>query len=136
MKYSNKILTLLLFFILISVNNFGQSFLSDSAAAAEHHHTPWDILSGSGDDTLVCYKQAHRNMYFLVTGLVIVIALIALKLLRTNRKNNKILKAQKEIIEEKNKDITDSIYYARRIQRSLLSPEKYIQKNLDRLKKK
>ena len=136
MNYSKKILPLLLFLLLISVNNFGQSFLSDSAAAAEHHHTPWDILSGSGDDSIVCYKQAHRNMYFLVTGLIIVIALIALKLLHTNRKTNKILKAQKEIIEEKNKDITDSIYYARRIQRSLLPPEKYIQKSLDRLKKK
>jgi len=126
MKYSNKILTLLLFLLLISANNFGQSFLSDSTAAAEHHHTPWDILSGSGDDTLVCYKQAHRNMYFLVTGLVIVIALIALKLLRTNRKNNKILKAQKEIIEEKNKDITDSINYAKRLQTAILPPKDFV----------
>jgi hypothetical protein len=136
MKHSNKILSLLLFLLMISLNNFGQSFLSDSAAAAEHHHTPWYILSGEGSDEFVCYKQAHRNMYFLVTGLIIVIAVVSLKLLRTNRKNNKILKAQKEIIEEKNKDITDSIYYARRIQRSLLPPEKYIQKNLERLKKK
>ena len=134
--FKTKTLVLFLFLVFISINNFGQSFLSDSAAAAEHHHTPWEILSGEGDEELVCYKQAHRNMYFLVTGLIIIIALIAIKLLLTNRKNNKILKAQKEIIEEKNKDITDSIYYARRIQRSLLPPEKYIQKNLDRLKKK
>lgn len=133
--FKHKMLTLSLFLIFISTNNYGQSFLSDSTAAKEHHHTPWEILSGEGDDTLVCYKQAHRNMYFLVTGLIIIIALIAIKLLRTNRKNNKILKAQNEIIAEKNKDITDSIYYARRIQRSLLPPEKYIQKNLDRLKK-
>ncbi len=134
--FKSKNLFLFTLLIFISINNFGQSFLSDSAAAAEHHHTPWEILSGEGDDELVCYKQAHRNMYFLVTGLIIIIAFIAIKLLRTNRKNNKILKAQKEIIEEKNKDITDSIYYARRIQRSLLPPEKYIQKNIDRLKKK
>lgn len=134
--FKTKTFVLFLFLVFISLNNYGQSFLSDSAAAAEHHHTPWEILSGEGDEELVCYKQAHRNMYFLVTGLIILIALIAIKLLRTNRKTNKILKAQKEIIEEKNKDITDSIYYARRIQRSLLPPEKYIQKNLDRLKKK
>lgn len=131
-----KTIFLFLFLTFVSSTNFAQSFLSDSTASSEHHHTPWEILSGSGEDTLVCYKQAHRNMYFVVTGLIIIIALIAIKLLQTNRKNNKILKAQKEIIEEKNKDITDSIYYARRIQRSLLPPEKYIQKNLDRLKKK
>jgi len=135
-KLHFKKISFLAMLIIFAFNVQGQSFLSDSTAASEHHHTPWEILSGEGDEELVCYKQAHRNMYFLVTGLIILIALIAIKLLRTNRKNNKILKAQKEIIEEKNKDITDSIYYARRIQRSLLPPEKYIQKNIDRLKKK
>lgn len=41
---------------------------------------------------------------------------------------------QKEIIEEKNKDITASITYAQRIQKSLLPTEKYIEKNIQRLK--
>ncbi|MEO6884296.1 MAG: tetratricopeptide repeat protein [Bacteroidia bacterium] len=35
-----------------------------------------------------------------------------------------------KIVEEKNKDITDSIYYARRIQRALLTSEKYLEKQL------
>ena len=42
---------------------------------------------------------------------------------------------QKEIIEEKNKDITASITYAKRIQSSLLTTEKYIEKSINRLKK-
>lgn len=42
---------------------------------------------------------------------------------------------QKKIIEDKNKDIMDSIRYAQRIQRSLLPTEKYIDKNLDKLNK-
>lgn len=42
---------------------------------------------------------------------------------------------QKEIIEEKNKDITASIVYAKRIQQSLLPTDKYIDKTLKRLKK-
>jgi len=121
--FKYKIFTLFLFLIFASTTNYGQSFLSDSTAAAQHHHTPWEILSGEGDEELVCYKQAHRNMYFVVTGLIIIIALIAIKLLRTNRKNNKILKAQKEIIEEKNKDITDSINYAKRLQTAILPPK-------------
>ncbi len=126
MKHSNKLLALLLFLLLISVNNFGQSFLSDSAATTEHHHTPWYILSGNGSDEFVCYKQAHRNMYLIVTGLIIGIAVVSLKLLRTNRKNNKILKVQNEIIEEKNKDITDSINYAKRLQTAILPPKDFV----------
>ncbi|MBA3972281.1 MAG: hypothetical protein H0X46_09090, partial [Bacteroidetes bacterium] len=120
MKNLNRVrlLTALLFCCLIYTSN-AQSFLSDSTAAAEHHHTPWEVLSGNGDDTLVCYKQAHRNMYFIVTGLIITIALIALKLLSTNRKNNKILRLQNEIIEEKNKSITESINYAKRLQTAI-----------------
>jgi serine phosphatase RsbU (regulator of sigma subunit) len=65
-------------------------------------------------------------MYFVVTGLIILIALIAIKLLRTNRKNNKILKAQNEIIEEKNKNITDSINYAKRLQTAILPPKDFV----------
>ena len=42
----------------------------------------------------------------------------------------------KELIEEKQKEIIDSIYYARRIQRALLTSEKYIERNLNKLIKK
>lgn len=69
-------------------------------------------------------------MYFVVTGLVIIIALIALKLLRTNRKNNRTLKSQNVIIEEKNKNITDSINYAKRLQTAILPPADIINKIL------
>jgi hypothetical protein len=38
------------------------------------------------------------------------------------------------VIEEKNKDILASIHYAKRIQSSLITSQKYIEKNLERLK--
>jgi hypothetical protein len=40
------------------------------------------------------------------------------------------LQEQKELVEEKNKDILDSIRYAKRIQDSLLPSEKYLERNL------
>ncbi len=43
---------------------------------------------------------------------------------------------QKELIEEKQKEILDSIHYAKRIQNSLLTSQKYIHKHLERLKKR
>jgi tetratricopeptide (TPR) repeat protein len=43
------------------------------------------------------------------------------------------LKKAYELIDQKNKDITDSIKYAKRIQQAILPSEKYIQKSLERL---
>ncbi len=64
-------------------------------------------------------------------GLMVVIAfaMFMLRSLKTTR-------FQKIIIEEKQKEILDSIRYAKRIQKSLLPTEKYIQKNLNRLTEK
>jgi hypothetical protein len=44
------------------------------------------------------------------------------------------LEAAKDIVEEKNKEIVDSIRYAKRIQIHLLPSDKYIEKNMERLK--
>jgi hypothetical protein len=46
------------------------------------------------------------------------------------------LKSAYQIIEQKNKDILDSIAYARRIQHSLMPTEKYIEVKLKTLKNK
>ncbi|MDO8999686.1 MAG: tetratricopeptide repeat protein [Bacteroidota bacterium] len=61
--------------------------------------------------------------------IVIVFAAFIFRNLNTTRK-------QKLIIEEKQKEILDSIRYAKRIQQSLLPNDKYISKNLMRLQKK
>ena len=49
---------------------------------------------------------------------------------------NAEINLQKEIIEEKQKEVMDSIRYAKRIQQSLLPTEKYIARNLTDLNKK
>ncbi|MCW3086565.1 MAG: protein serine/threonine phosphatase [Bacteroidetes bacterium] len=114
--------------MLMVISTDAQQTFMDSIAKS-HHHTPLDILSGSGDDTIVCYKQAHRNMYFLVTGLIIIIAIGAIRLLLLNKRTTKMLKEQNEIIEEKNKSITDSINYAKRLQNAIL-PSREIVTNI------
>jgi len=47
-------------------------------------------------------------------------------------KEKKLVTAQKNTLELKNKEILDSIHYAKRIQTSLLPAEKYIERNLKR----
>lgn len=87
-------------------------------------------------------KATERNAFIIGFGLVLVLSIFIFRSYRQKRKANIIITEQKKevefqklIIEEHNRDITDSIMYARRIQRSLLPPEKYIDKSLKRLMK-
>ncbi len=74
------------------------------------------------------------NVILLLLFVITSIFFIFFKTENLNYQEEVIL--QKEIIEEKNKDITASITYAKRIQQSLLPTEKYIEKNINRLHKK
>jgi hypothetical protein len=63
-------------------------------------------------------------------------AIIIFQFKIANRKYEATIKKQKEVVEEKQKEILDSIHYARRIQNSLLPTQSYIQRKLSELKKK
>ncbi|HEY0029606.1 MAG TPA: tetratricopeptide repeat protein [Bacteroidia bacterium] len=67
--------------------------------------------------------------------LVLVFAGFVFRSLRITRKQKALIEMQKIIVEQHQKDIVDSIHYARRIQTALLPTEKYIEKNINRLKK-
>lgn len=81
----------------------------------------------TGEDS----KRKNIIIISVILGLLITIIFIAFL---SNR--FQITKKQKLIIEEKNKEILDSIHYAKRIQNSLLPTEKYIDKTIKRLIKK
>ncbi len=82
-------------------------------------------------------KAAERNAFIIGFGLMLILAFFIFRSYRQKQKANIIItqqknevENQKNIIEEKNKDITDSINYARRIQRAMISPESFFKKNL------
>ncbi|MBC7863181.1 MAG: tetratricopeptide repeat protein [Bacteroidia bacterium] len=87
-------------------------------------------------------KQNQLKIFFGIGA--VLFALAAIFILRSyfvKKKSNKIIlkrnaevEMAKAIIEEKQKEILDSIYYARRIQRTLFANEKYIERNWIRLK--
>lgn len=66
--------------------------------------------------------------------LMIVVAGVSFRAYKSKQKANEIITAQKKLVDEKQKEILDSIHYARRIQRSLLPTENYLAKNLDKFK--
>jgi tetratricopeptide (TPR) repeat protein len=83
-------------------------------------------------------NRKQKIVLILVSGvllLVFVFAVFAYRSFLQKKKANKEITQQKEIIEEKQKEILDSIYYARRIQRSLLPSGKYIERCFTGLKK-
>lgn len=82
-------------------------------------------------------KQDKILTYSLIIGLslVVVFAVFIFNRFKLSKKQNLIIQSQKEEVEVKNKEITDSILYAKRIQDALLPSEKYLEKNLNKTPK-
>ena len=81
-------------------------------------------------------KKQLILLYAFVGGfaLMLVVAFLIFRGYRQKQKSNEIILQQKHLVEEKQKEILDSIRYAKRIQQSLLPTSKYIDKSLNKLK--
>ena len=76
-------------------------------------------------------SKKQKIVLILVTCVLLLVAVFAFFIYRSflrKKKDNIEINHQKEIIEEKQKEILDSIHYAKRIQTALLPNEKYISK--------
>jgi serine phosphatase RsbU (regulator of sigma subunit)/TPR repeat protein len=76
---------------------------------------------------------------YLISGVIIILLILLLmygrfrlvkKQKATIEEKNKLVEAKSKLVETKNKEITDSIYYARRIQRALLANDSMLKTNL------
>lgn len=85
-------------------------------------------------DVLVTEEKQRQKIIIVAVSVVLlvvmILALVIFRSLRQNQKKNRIITLQKEeverqkhIVEEKQKEITDSINYAERIQRSFLASD-------------
>lgn len=77
-----------------------------------------------------------RNVFIAGFVLMFIMAALILRSYRIKQKANKLVSQQKELLEVKNKEITDSIHYAKRIQNAHLPSNEYITKKLSELKNK
>lgn len=68
-----------------------------------------------------------------ILGLVLIFAIYVYRSFKEKQRINIAITHQKHIIEEKQKEILDSIYYAKRIQTALITSETYINRTLNRL---
>jgi tetratricopeptide (TPR) repeat protein len=83
-------------------------------------------------------RQQRLYMYGGLAGflLMLVIAGVSFSAYRQKRKANRVISRQKRVVEQKQKEIIDSIHYARKIQRSLMPSEKLMEKKLKELKRR
>jgi tetratricopeptide (TPR) repeat protein len=91
------------------------------------------------DKTELQVRQQNMQKIFFAIGflLVSVLAVFIFRSYRQKHKSNEIISGQKkevelqrDLIEEKSKEITDSIFYARRIQRALLASDVLLSQHL------
>ncbi len=85
----------------------------------------------------VQFKQEQTQRYALYVGLSLLLVFggFMFNRFKVTQKQKNIIEEQKLFVENKQREIMDSIYYARRIQQSLLPSENYISKNMKRLLK-
>ncbi len=80
-------------------------------------------------------QNSKQKILIVASCIALAMALIAIFVVyrsyRQNKKNAAILAAKNHLIEEKNKEITDSINYAQLIQQSLLASKEMLDKNLE-----
>ena len=87
-------------------------------------------------------EKKQKIYLYLILLVIFLITIVSIFAFFRQRKLKKLVdikkievEEQKHLLEEKQKDILDSIRYAKRIQQSLMAPEKQIDKTLNRLKK-
>lgn len=81
-------------------------------------------------------KEKERNYFIIGFSLLAIFAFILFRGYKQKQKANELITFQKQLLEQKQKEIIDSIEYAKRIQLSILPNENYIHKNIKRLNKK
>ncbi|MEO6301853.1 MAG: hypothetical protein ABIP51_01655, partial [Bacteroidia bacterium] len=129
------------------VNNQNQNQISEIQTKYETDKRDKEIEFLNKDKQLqesIIEKQNIQRIAFLA-GIVLLLgfSIFIFSSFKRKQRDNKIIITQKEevekqkkLVDDKQKEIIDSIHYAKRIQQAMLTSEKYFIKNIDRLKKK
>jgi serine phosphatase RsbU (regulator of sigma subunit) len=81
-------------------------------------------------ETEISNQKNFRNFLMVVVFMAIGIILFVYRTYRQKQKANELIAEQKALVDEKNKAITDSITYAKRLQQAILPPAKFIDLHL------
>ena len=106
---------------------YGQKALTDSLKIAEEKKL-----------VAVQFKGEQTKRYALYGGLVLILVFsgFLFKRFKVEQGQKRMIAEQKQLVDEKQKEVMDSIKYAKRIQQSLMPTDKYIERNVNKLKDK
>jgi tetratricopeptide (TPR) repeat protein len=116
-------------------------FKTESLAALKEAQTKFDsekqekeieLLNKEKEisETELSRQKTIRNSFIIGSIVVLAFSVLIFRSLQINRRDKKMISVQKEKLELKNKEIMDSIRYAKRIQSALLPNDRYIDKIL------
>jgi tetratricopeptide (TPR) repeat protein len=80
-------------------------------------------------DLLHAVNEKQQRIYIFFSAIILLIVILFSVIIYRKYKTSQL---QKKIIEHKNKEVMDSIHYAKRIQSSMLPTEKYIEKSINK----
>lgn len=107
-------------------------FLSNLTKQIEVKELESEIENRKKEEEISKLKAKKQELIIFAVVIILVLFIVFLFLLYKKYKQTAF---QKQIIDNKNKDILDSIRYAKRIQTSLLPSEKYLEKIFNKIKK-
>ncbi len=111
-------------FLLICTYSALSAGIPSDTAKFKKHLSFNDVFFGNEDAFQVCYPKDHKTFFYNII-LLSVLTVTFLSLFLYNRsKNAKLHKLNSALLTQKNKDITDSINYAKHIQNTILPDEK------------
>src|SRR4051812_30951663 len=117
-KNINKIWTLFLMFNSVIITGQVDSLKNDPLFTK--HLTLTETFFGNEDMYQVCYPKDHRSVFSFIIIFFIVSVVLGLLVIYVKHNSNRKLKEKNNIIAEQNKDLIDSINYAKRIQQAIL----------------
>jgi serine phosphatase RsbU (regulator of sigma subunit) len=93
------------------------------------------MIQGLQDQKLLAQAELKRqNVMKVVFGAAFVLGLILVLIMYrayvSKRKDNALISLQKSVVEEKNKEVLDSINYAKKLQDAILPPVSYVEQYL------
>lgn len=122
-------------------------FNQENMKASLRVETKYQLSSKENEISLLTEKNKNNELlvmrekmirWVFVGGVLVLIIILFMvfRQLKIRKEAYSKINEQKDIIEEKNKEIIDSIHYAKRIQTALMSSEKNIEGTIKRMKNK
>lgn len=111
-------------FVLLLVSGSILAGIPADTSKFKQHLNFNDVFFGSEDAFQVCYPKDHKVFFYNIILLSLAVVILLSLFLYNRTKNARLHKLNSELLAQKNKDITDSINYARQIQNTILPDEK------------